>query len=147
MQGNPYYPSLGDTAGARASYDKELKILLALSANDPSNAKIKRKLALAYNRIGSCLDAAGDYQRSLENAQKALSINRELAASDDPKARDLLAYSLNNVGLQLRRIGNTQGSLENYREAADVRPVYSYGRCEVGLGNQEPPRWGLCWLG
>lgn len=48
IQGGPYQPNIGDTAGARASYRRSAEILKLLISRQPENAELLRNLANVY---------------------------------------------------------------------------------------------------
>ncbi len=83
VQGNPYNPNLGDTAGAVESYRKALAIRESLAAADPGGKAARRQLAQTHMMIASVLDnttRTGEVREHLEGALRLY----EKASADDP---------------------------------------------------------------
>ena len=77
VQGAPNYPSLGDRAGALASYRKALAIREPLAAASPQDAEIGVELSSSYQSVGELLQYAGDLNGSAAMNRKAVQIDGE----------------------------------------------------------------------
>ena len=106
VQGMPDHPSLGDTAGAQASYQKALAVLQRNQALHPQDSKVLAGLMEVQSRLGRIAGLMGRPQEALAHYLAALaaaetSIQREPAAlaawsavcSVDREVADLL-YSV-----------------------------------------------------
>ena len=149
VQGRPFTPNLGDTAGALASYRKAVSLYESITGEAARDEALRRELALAYMRLSDVLTAAGDTAASLSFAQKSLAIEREVSgdATDTPAARRALVASYTRVGDMLAATGNVNGALEHRRTALalmeavmaqapdDVATIRQLGVAYQKLGN------------
>ena len=122
VQGRPFVPNLGDTAGALASYRKAVGVYESIAGDAARPVKdeaLRRDLALAYMRLSDILAAAGDTAGSLSVAKKSLAIEKEISsdATDPPAARRALVASYTRVGDMLAASGDVTGALEHRRTA------------------------------
>ena len=69
VQGRPFNPNLGDTAGARASYDKAVAIYESLGARTSRDPSLRRELATAYLRLSEIVGLNRRYRRGAEARQ------------------------------------------------------------------------------
>jgi tetratricopeptide (TPR) repeat protein len=112
------YANLGDAAGARASYEKALRLQRALVAADPADGRARRNLALTYRKLGRALQVMGDLsdigeaRRALPHAREALAAAEELAAArpGDRDAQECLAISAWTLGYVLEEVTPHQGA-------------------------------------
>jgi non-specific serine/threonine protein kinase/serine/threonine-protein kinase len=119
VQGRPFTPNMGDTAGALASYKKATAMYEAIGAANAQEPAERRELGTAYLRMSDILASTGDTAEALSFAKKGLALQQ--SASNDPSApaaarRDLSA-SHSRVGDLLSATGNTNGALEERRKA------------------------------
>jgi serine/threonine protein kinase/tetratricopeptide (TPR) repeat protein len=124
VQGRPFNPNVGDTAGAVASYRKAVALYEALGASSSSSAAgMKRELALAYTRLSEVLASTGETGEALTFAKQGVALQREAAlasvggrdnAIPDDMRRELAA-SYSRVGDLLSATGDTRGALEHRR--------------------------------
>ena len=160
VQGRPFNPNLGDTAGALASYRKAAALYESISGDAARDEALRRQLALAYMRLSDVLTAAGDTAASLSFAQKSLAIEREVSsdATDPPAARRALAASYTRVGDMLGATGDVTAALEHRRTAlaimeavmasapddvANIRQLgVAYQKLGNTLGNPNSPNVG-----
>ena len=160
VQGRPFTPNLGDTAGALASYRKAVSLYESIGGDTARDEAMRRELALAYMRLSDVLTAAGDTAASLSFAQKSLAIEREVSsdATDTPAARRALVASYTRVGDMLAATGNVTGALEHRRTAlaimesviaaapddvANIRQLgVAYQKLGNTLGNPNAPNIG-----
>ena len=80
VQGRPFNPNLGDTAGALASYKKSVAIYEALTGANASDATFQREMATAYLRLSEVLSATGATADALAYARKALDVQQRVAS-------------------------------------------------------------------
>jgi non-specific serine/threonine protein kinase/serine/threonine-protein kinase len=160
VQGRPFTPNLGDTAGALASYRKAAALYESITGEAARDEALRRDLALAYMRLSDILTAAGDAAASLSFAQKSLAIEREISsdATDPPAARRALVASYSRVGDMLATTGNVTEALEQRRTAlaimesvfaaapddvANIRQLgVAYQKLGNTLGNPNSPNLG-----
>jgi non-specific serine/threonine protein kinase/serine/threonine-protein kinase len=123
VQGRPFNPNLGDTAGALESYRKSVAIYESIGAADSSDAGLRRELATALVRLSEALAATSDTAGALSAAQRALTLQQSAAtggAGDGAVPAELrreLAASYSRVGDLLSATGDTRGALEQRRLA------------------------------
>jgi serine/threonine protein kinase/tetratricopeptide (TPR) repeat protein len=122
VQGRPFNPNLGDTAGALDSYRKAATLYESIGGAAAPDEALRREVALAYMRLSDVLTASGDTAASLSYAQKSLAIERDVSsdASDPPAARRALAASHTRVGDMLGATGDVTGALEHRRTAVAI---------------------------
>ncbi len=120
VQGNPYESNLGDTAGARVSYEKAIVILEALVSSPRSDEGDRRLLSSAYISYGGLLTAVGDTTAGAELAGKAVAIRRDLyAASPSDRQRIVdLAFAYQVRGFSLNATSRYREAAANLRDQA-----------------------------
>ena len=99
VQGDPYSPSLGDSASALVSHRKALALRQALAAADPSNNGLRQELASSYLKIGDILWLDADWGGALDVYGKARDLNESLAASDPNNRKLRYDLSLNYIAI------------------------------------------------
>lgn len=92
VQGKPYTPNLGDSAGAVRSYSKAAEIVSPLAAaDDKSNVRstidARRLLSTAYISLAAVQARLNELELASENNTRALKIGEQLLA-DDPANGD-----------------------------------------------------------
>jgi non-specific serine/threonine protein kinase/serine/threonine-protein kinase len=114
LQGGLYQSNLGDTEGAKASYEKALRIREALSNREPSSEEVREALANSYDRLGWLNWTHGDPASAAEWHHKSLEIHRALSASrpDDLKRRFNTSASFLEYGFMLAASGKIDEGLE-----------------------------------
>jgi non-specific serine/threonine protein kinase/serine/threonine-protein kinase len=120
VQGNPLGANMGDTAGAIASYKKEVAIREALASTGDRQATYE--LAAAYRRLGLLEDEAGQTPAGVRHLRQAQDLARRLLERDpnDDKARRLLAYAHDGAGLLALKTGDHHGAEEDQRAAVAI---------------------------
>jgi tetratricopeptide (TPR) repeat protein len=112
VQGYPYSANLGDTAGARKSYEKALAIRQSLYASNPQNIDDALGLAESSRLLSDILVVNSDTNAGMENIQRAVQVSeqtdrtnpnnvkvlQELSKDYETKA-DLLAGNFNSSSL------------------------------------------------
>jgi non-specific serine/threonine protein kinase/serine/threonine-protein kinase len=160
VQGRPFTPNIGDTAGALESYRKAVALYESMAGEAAGDEALRRELALAYMRLSDVLTAAGDTAASLSFAQKSLAIEKEISsdATDTPAARRALVASYTRVGDMLAATGDAPAALEHRRTAlaimesviaaapddpANIRQLgVAYQKLGNTLGNPNAPNIG-----
>jgi non-specific serine/threonine protein kinase/serine/threonine-protein kinase len=122
IQGNPYYPNLGNTTGALESYRKAERLTEALSKANPTDAKLRRRFWLTQLRIGDMQTTMGDLSEAALSYFHARSIIEDLVANnpDDESLRADLASSYDRQGNMLMRSSSFQEALEVYDKAVGI---------------------------
>jgi non-specific serine/threonine protein kinase/serine/threonine-protein kinase len=132
IQGNPYYPNLGDTTAALDSYRKAENLAEYLSSGDPANAQLRRRLWLTQIRIGDIQSVQNDLQAAAHSYARARSIIEDLAANN-PSSESLqadLASSYDRLGNILMKTDEPQAALEVYEKAQAIFERSSKTRSE-----------------
>jgi eukaryotic-like serine/threonine-protein kinase len=122
VQGRTLRANIGDTAGAKDSYRKALRIRETLVVANPKDSSSRSDLADSYREFGRLLWTAGDTAGGLENASKEV-VLREALAAENPtnmQARYNLGVSHADVGDILLEQGVTTGAAESLRRALAV---------------------------
>jgi non-specific serine/threonine protein kinase/serine/threonine-protein kinase len=123
VQGDPYSPSLGDSASALVSHRKALALREALVAADPSNVALRRELAASYMKIGDIVWLDADWNGAQDAYRKARDIDEALSAAD-PGNRDLrYDLSMNDIGIgdTLVQTGDLDAALAEDRKGLAIR--------------------------
>jgi eukaryotic-like serine/threonine-protein kinase len=150
VQGRPFNPNLGDTAGALASYQKATSLYEGLDTSGGAAPAISRELGTAYLRMSDILSSTGKTSDALAYANKGLALAKSIGsdASASPDARRELAASYSRVGDMLSATGDTNAALEHRRtalammealSAADPKNVNNIRQLAIAyqkLGNQ-----------
>jgi non-specific serine/threonine protein kinase/serine/threonine-protein kinase len=160
VQGRPYTPNLGDTAGALASYRKAIDLFASIGGDAARDEVLRRDLALAYVHQSDVLAAAGKTAEALAAAQKGLAIEREVSSAPtaSPEARRALVVTYTKVGDMLAASGKVPEALELRRtalaimesvsaaapqEIANIRQLgVAYQKLGNTLGNPNSPNVG-----
>jgi eukaryotic-like serine/threonine-protein kinase len=127
VQGRPFNPNLGDTAGALASYRKAVATYDSIGAATSGDPALGRELALACQRLSEILSATGDTKEALVQARRALELLQRpgdpASLKEEAGAAELgrqLAASYSRVGDLLSATGDTAGALEHRRRSLAV---------------------------
>jgi len=146
--GNPLFPNLGDTAGAREYYGKALVIARDLAKADPNDQLAQYDLASALE-YGSTLDLPREeWAASLANLQEADRILHKLLAADPRSTAKLRALTVAEEyeGRRLDGLGKTEEAVVKARESladaealrarnpADLSPATQALISEISLG-------------
>ena len=121
-QGHPTSANVGDSAGARASYEKAIAICNALLNRDPQDVETQRTLAMALRRQGDVVSWTGDVAAAIERAQASLAIYQRLAARSGATAEDRFQYAIARIKIadvlgnrNFPNAGRTAEALDVYR--------------------------------
>jgi non-specific serine/threonine protein kinase/serine/threonine-protein kinase len=122
IQGNPYYPNLGDTNAALESYRKAEKLSEFLSSTDPANVGLRRRFWLTQIRIGDIQSVQGDLQAARETYARAASMIENLAMNNPSEEflRGDLASSYDRQGNILMKSNDPQAALAVYEKAQTI---------------------------
>jgi non-specific serine/threonine protein kinase/serine/threonine-protein kinase len=127
VQGRPDYPSLGDSAGALASYRKAIAIFEQTAARSALSADASAEMAYCYTDIASLLDLNGDLKGASTSLRSALPTIERLAArhADAVGVRDALASAYRQLADILgnpthANLGDTKSAIVFYNKAADI---------------------------
>jgi non-specific serine/threonine protein kinase/serine/threonine-protein kinase len=122
VQGSPYGANLGDTAGAVASYRKEVAIREALSAGAQRDRDAARDLMASYRRLGLLEHEAGETQAGVEHLNQSLRLGERLLGEDagDGKARRALGHAHDAAGELALLSGDQTGAEDHQRRALAI---------------------------
>ena len=114
VQGNGYFPNLGDTEGALKSYRRSLEIREKLLSRDPKNHELLDEVAKSYAGLGDVLYSKDDLYGALANYEKGIEV-RQAAVQATPE------NILNQLELVVlyERIGDVKG-MEQYANLGDT---------------------------
>jgi tetratricopeptide (TPR) repeat protein len=128
VQGARGMPSLGDRAGALASYRKALAIREPLAASSPQAADIGIELSRSYQFVGDLLAYNGDLQGSAAMGRKDVQLMERLAAAHPAsfEVRDSLALSYSVLGdvtgnNEFPNLGDAKGAMELIQKSRIIR--------------------------
>lgn len=129
VQGEPYTPNLGDTAGALVSYRKANAILTALVNTVPRDEDVQRDFCLASLKLAQLQMRRGAWTEALEIQKKGTAAIDRLIASgkSTPQNRVLLADSYVAEGKALYQGGHSpsvaaqRAALMRFEKALAIR--------------------------
>jgi non-specific serine/threonine protein kinase/serine/threonine-protein kinase len=119
VQGGAASGSLGDTAGALASYRKALALREAVLAAEPRSAAARRDLAHNHEKLSGLLSQHGEMESAAQEGDRAI-VLLEALVSETPGDQDLLvelAYSYDNAGVVSLDANEVERSLRQHRRA------------------------------
>ena len=115
LQGKPLSPNIGDTTGAKASYEKAIALYETLSPGGATDPAMRRDVGTAYLRMSALLASIGRTNEALPLADKALALYAGV-----PELRRDLVVALSSVGDLRSAAGDTQKALEHRRAALAI---------------------------
>ncbi len=120
VQGNPYGPNLGDTAGAVASSRKEVALRETLAAGGDRQEALD--LVAAYRRLGLLEDEGGQTEAGAASLERALERVERLSVDDpqDARARRALADVLDSAALLALKTGDPKTAEAQQRRALGI---------------------------
>jgi serine/threonine protein kinase/tetratricopeptide (TPR) repeat protein len=156
VQGYPYSANLGDTPGARKSYEKALAIRQSLFASNPDNVEDAVGLAESLQLVAEILLVNSDGKKALEYSQRAVHVSeqadrahpnnlrvlKELAADYETEANILGGnFNLANLGDSSAALALRRKQLEIAERVVAILPGDIAARRQVavaltGLGDQ-----------
>ena len=118
VQGRPYTPNLGDSAGALENYRKAQILLARESARHPSDAGIQDQLTQAYMDVALILARQGNAEGAIAAARKAIATAEILTARYPGNAAysEMLAHAYMRLGQAQHIAGRQSGSLDEFRQ-------------------------------
>ena len=124
VQGDPLSSNLGDTAGARRSYEQSIRLLEGLPGRDA-----RKDLVRGYIQLASMERVSGNVGRARELASKALPLAEMAAVPADPDSEQLLGdvhitltWILDQAGMVAAAADHAGKALAIYRTLADSDP-------------------------
>ncbi|HEY9285393.1 MAG TPA: hypothetical protein VIP46_18215, partial [Pyrinomonadaceae bacterium] len=122
VQGNPYYPNVGDAAGALESYRKAQAIAGSLAAAAPANARARRHLWLTQVKTGDMQTFTGDIDGAKQSFGRAQATIEELAAGhpDNVSLQQDLGSSYDRNGNAHLAANDPAAALDWYRRALAI---------------------------
>jgi non-specific serine/threonine protein kinase/serine/threonine-protein kinase len=120
-QGHPTSANVGDTAGARTSYQRAIDISTAILAMDASDVDAERTRAMAHRRLSDVLAWAGDTTAALTHCDTSYRLFVAVASRPGATAEDRLQEAIAEL-----KVGDLLGNpnLPNLRKPADARVRY-----------------------
>jgi eukaryotic-like serine/threonine-protein kinase len=116
--GRPFYPNLGDSAGAQANYRKAAGILEKLSAAGRPDPALVVELALVYGRLGKISMRERNVDEAIKLNEKAVAMLEPAAArTPSRELRVELASAYINDSLVWNTAGRQRQAPEPYRSA------------------------------
>ena len=121
--GNPGFPNLGDTQGAKDAYGKARGIDAAIAAAHPENLRSRRGVGLMDMKIGDVEMGLGKLDEGLRRYQSAEQTLEAAVARDplNPSTRLFLGLATGKVGSAFEAAGQTQAALAQYRKSSDIQ--------------------------
>ncbi|HEY0080105.1 MAG TPA: protein kinase [Pyrinomonadaceae bacterium] len=122
VQGNPFYPNIGDAAGALESYRKAASLAESLSNASPKDVRMRRRLWLTQVKIGDMLVSTGGTTKAAEHYRKAQALIEELTATrpDDSSLQQDLGSSYDRNGNLQLSLDDPAAALDSYRRALAI---------------------------
>ena len=131
VQGHPMGNNLGDTAAARASYNKAVRLGKAALAIEPNNRAAQLSLASSYQNLSSVLDLAEAEGAINEAIRLHEAVLRHVP--DDHDARGSLGLDYQRRGSNRAERGDTAGALADAQQSvALLRELVESPGCTVG---------------
>ena len=122
QSGNPRYPNLGDTRGAKEAYEKTRGIDTAITRAHPDNVRALRGVGVMDMKIGDVDLGAGETDAALRQYQSAVETFERVQARDplNPTTRLFLGIAVGKVGLAFETAGDNRAALAQYRKASEI---------------------------
>ena len=120
--GNPNYPNVGDQAGALDNLQKAHAIFSDATRTHPSNAMVRRNLAVINSNTADVLSAMNRRDEALARQREAQAAFQALADADPSNvaARNDVAISVSKIAEMLDASGKTAQSLAEYERALQI---------------------------
>jgi tetratricopeptide (TPR) repeat protein len=117
VQGNPYYPNLGDVPGAGQSYQKALAVRRQIT--DPS-AVFQRDQVLAGVRRAQLLIVKGDIKGAEQPLQEAIAMGSRGPQAGTYEVREAVARAWSAYGDVKMRVGNFIECIAQYSKVLGI---------------------------
>lgn len=121
-QGHPTSANIGDTAGARASYERAIEIATAVLHAVPNDVESERTRALAHRRLADVVAWAGDRTSALTHSELSARLFVEVAARTGATTDDRLQAAVARI-----KLGDLLGNpnLPNLDRPSDANVEYA----------------------
>ncbi|HEY9403682.1 MAG TPA: protein kinase [Pyrinomonadaceae bacterium] len=122
VQGNPFYPNIGDAAGALESYRQAQTIAETLANADPADERARRQLWLTLVKMGDMQMFTGDTHGAKESFGRAQATIEGLAAAhpENVSLQQDLGSSYDRTGNVRLEAGDPAAALESFRRALAI---------------------------
>jgi serine/threonine-protein kinase len=107
---------MGQTAQAERDYREYVLTFERLSARDPGDANLRRRLAQGHSDLGNVLGDLNRWPEARAELETAVRLERELVAAD-PAARQVLAVGLNGLAIAIQTTERPAAGEPLFREA------------------------------
>jgi non-specific serine/threonine protein kinase/serine/threonine-protein kinase len=141
VQGNPTNANLGDSAGARASYQKALSIVQKLLADHPEDSSPQRSLAILHEKLSDLQAWNGDPRAGADSARQALAIFQSIAEADPASPKALQSVAISHIKLgdvlghpDFPNVGDPGGALAAYQASLRLWQVLLARPDDTGRG-------------
>jgi non-specific serine/threonine protein kinase/serine/threonine-protein kinase len=120
--GNPNYPNVGDTKGALEQLQRAVEVLRGATARYPTNAVLRRNLAIGESAVSDVLLAMGRREEALATQREALVSLEALAAADPTNvtARNDIGISESKIGEILEGSGRPAEAIDPFERALAI---------------------------
>ena len=120
--GNPNYPNVGDLPGALENLQKAHAIFSDATKTHPSNAMVRRNLAVINSNTADVLSAMNRPDEALARQREAQAAFQALADADpsNAAARNDVAISLSKIAEMLDSAGRSKEAIVEYRRALEI---------------------------
>jgi non-specific serine/threonine protein kinase/serine/threonine-protein kinase len=122
LQGNPYFPNLGDMEGALASYKKSVAVSEELVKADSSSTQYRHELALGLEGMGDLMWASGDSAEAIDYYRRAAEYESSVVAADpsNKDARLRLWAIYRSTAYAQAQAGDFDGGVETFNKSREV---------------------------
>ena len=127
VQGNPFFPNLGDRSGALASYEKSSRIAEDILRRDPRNAPALRVVVNSLSAQGWLMVTANRPVDAVATMQKAVDASQALVRlyPQQTSYRQQLAEQLNDLGDVMGDpwfpgLGDIDGADQCYSQSVEI---------------------------
>jgi len=123
LQGNPYFPNVGDFAGAEQSYRKALAIREALARRAGDDLATRRDLAVCHDRIADILTNKDELAEAEKLYRQVIEIREAWLAAgrNDKDSRADLAKAYDKFGQTWFWLGDATRARDYYQKALKLR--------------------------
>jgi non-specific serine/threonine protein kinase/serine/threonine-protein kinase len=120
--GNPNYPNVGDLPAALEHLEKAHAIFSSATTTHPSNAMVRRNLAVINSNTADVLSAMNRSGAALARQREAEAAFKALADADPSNvaARNDVAISLSKIAEMLDAAGRSKEAIIEYERALEI---------------------------
>jgi non-specific serine/threonine protein kinase/serine/threonine-protein kinase len=120
VQGDPTRASLGDLAGAEASFRRAVELAGRLVTTGTGDWRARRTLALSHEKLGDVRAWGGNVEEGIAHAREALAGYQAIAAAFPDSTRHQLS-----VAISLVKLGDLSGNM-NFPNLGDAEAALRY---------------------